>query len=82
MTTLVAGAVGMALALLGAFVVWQRHRPDAGANAITLVASRYLGGKRFLTLVEVDGQRLLLGLAGEQVSLVARLGADQPGESA
>ena len=47
---------------------------DAGGSRIRLVTSRYLGAKRFLTLVEVDGERLLLGLAGDQVSLVARLG--------
>ena len=47
---------------------------ETGADHIRLVTSRYLGAKRFLTLVEVDGERLLLGLAGDQVSLVARLG--------
>jgi len=47
---------------------------EPGAARIRLVTSRYLGAKRFLTLVEVDGERLLLGLAGDQVSLVARLG--------
>ena len=52
-----------------------RRGGDSGASRIRLVTSRYLGAKRFLTLVEVDGERLLLGLAGDQVSLVARLGA-------
>ena len=51
-----------------------RRGGDSGASRIRLVTSRYLGAKRFLTLVEVDGERLLLGLAGDQVSLVARLG--------
>jgi len=46
-----------------------RRGGDSGASRIRLVTSRYLGAKRFLTLVEVDG------LAGDQVSLVARLGA-------
>ena len=50
------------------------HGGEPGAARIQLVTSRYLGAKRFLTLVEVDGERLLLGLAGDQVSLVARLG--------
>ena len=49
------------------------------SGAIRLVTSRYLGAKRFLTLVEVDGERLLLGLAGDQVSLVARLGGARDG---
>ena len=52
---------------------------EPGAARIRLVTSRYLGGKRFLTLVEVDGERLLLGLAGDQVSLVARLGGARDG---
>ncbi|HZP30858.1 MAG TPA: flagellar biosynthetic protein FliO [Acidimicrobiia bacterium] len=53
----------------------RRFRPPGGGDAIRLVTSRYLGGKRFLTLVEVDGERLLLGLAGDRISLVSRLGA-------
>ena len=52
---------------------------EPGASRIRLVTSRYLGAKRFLTLVEVDGERLLLGLAGDQVSLVARLGGTRGG---
>ena len=52
---------------------------EAGAARIRLVTSRYLGAKRFLTLVEVDGERLLLGLAGDQVSLVARLSGARDG---
>ena len=52
---------------------------ETGADHIRLVTSRYLGAKRFLTLVEVDGERLLLGLAGDQVSLVARLGGTRGG---
>ena len=56
-----------------------RRGGDSGASRIRLVTSRYLGAKRFLTLVEVDGERLLLGLAGDQVSLVARLGGAREG---
>jgi len=52
---------------------------EPGAARIRLVTSRYLGAKRFLTLVEVDGERLLLGLAGDQVSLVARLNGPRDG---
>jgi flagellar biogenesis protein FliO len=67
------------LAALGVFGLGavRRYWPQGAqqSDAIRLVTSKYLGGKRFLTLVEVDGERLLLGLAGEQVSLVARLGA-------
>ena len=70
----IATAVGAALAAVGALVVWRQRAASLPSQAIRLVASRYLGGKRFLTLVEVDGERLLLGLAGDTVSLVAKLG--------
>lgn len=83
MTTFVVTALGAVLAALGAVLVWQRTRGrEPASDAIRLITSRYLGGKRFLTLVEVDGERLLLGLAGDSVSLVARLGepaCEQPG---
>ena len=46
-------------------------------DAIRVVTSRQLGAKRFLTLVEVDGERLLLGLTGEHVALV-RAGVGVP----
>ena len=75
MTTLLGSVAGVLLAFAGGAIVWRRRAKEEGGEAIRLVTSRYLGGKRFLTLVEVDGERLLLGLAGEQVSLVARLGA-------
>jgi flagellar biogenesis protein FliO len=74
-TTVHAAVLGMALVVLGGWLAWRRRPRPADGGQIRLVTSRYLGGKRFLTLVEVDGERLLLGLAGEQVSLVARLGA-------
>jgi len=67
-------AVAIALCGAGAFLVRRRRAAGTAGDAIRLVTSRYLGGKRFLTIVEVDGERLLLGLAGDQVSLVARLG--------
>jgi len=71
----------VAALLVGAGVAILRARGRAaGGDAIRLVTSRYLGGKRFLTIVEVDGERLLLGLAGDQVSLVARLGGTQAAE--
>ena len=82
MITLAAATCGLALALLGLGVIWTRQKPEAGTSAIALVATRYLGGKRYLTLVEVDGQRLLLGLSDEQVSLVARLDDATPGSRA
>jgi flagellar biogenesis protein FliO len=71
--TALACLVGLLLVAAGGLLVRARHA-RTGGEAIRLVTSRYLGAKRFLTIVEVDGERLLLGLAGDQVSLVARLG--------
>jgi flagellar biogenesis protein FliO len=75
---------GAALGLAGAGVAVLRARRGhpRGGDAIRLITSRYLGGKRFLTIVEVDGERLLLGLAGDQVSLVTRLGTRSHAEAA
>ena len=81
MTMLPVLVVAALLVIAGVAILRARGR-SAGADAIRLVTSRYLGAKRFLTIVEVDGERLLLGLAGDQVSLVARLGAARSGEGA
>jgi flagellar biogenesis protein FliO len=66
--------MALPLGAAGVAVLRARRGAAGGGEAIRLVTSRYLGAKRFLTIVEVDGERLLLGLAGDQVSLVARLG--------
>jgi flagellar biogenesis protein FliO len=73
MTTLLVWSAALALVGVGFVLLRQRRVHSAGGEVIRLVTSRYLGGKRFLTIVEVDGERLLLGLAGDHVSLVARL---------
>ena len=65
---------GATLAGAGAWTMWRQRATPAPADAIRLVSNRYLGGKRFLTVVEVDGERLLLGVTGERIGLVARLG--------
>jgi flagellar biogenesis protein FliO len=72
-TTVIVWAIAAALVAAGVAILRARQA-RSGGEAIRLVTSRYLGAKRFLTIVEVDGERLLLGLAGDQVSLVARLG--------
>ena len=73
MSTLLATVLGAALVGAGVWVLRGRRALAVRANPIHVVTSRYLGAKRFLTIVEVDGERLLLGLAGDQVSLVTRL---------
>src|SRR5205085_10592712 len=67
-----------ALVVAGVMVLRARRTGADGGDAIRLVTSRYLGGKRFLTIVEVDGEPLLLGLAGAQVPLVTRLKGEGP----
>jgi flagellar biogenesis protein FliO len=73
MMALAAWVLGVGLVAAGVILLRTRRGRMAGGDAIRLVTSRYLGGKRFLTIVEVDGERLLLGLAGDQVRLVTRL---------
>ena len=69
--------VSLAVALGGVlFLVygWLRTRRTVNtAEGIRLVTSRYLGGKKVLTLVDVEGERLLLALSGDGVRLVAHL---------
>jgi flagellar biogenesis protein FliO len=67
------------IALLGV-LWWRNRRPTNGQGRIELVTTRYLGGKRVLTLVDVEGERLLLALSGNTVRLVARLRSRSPGE--
>ena len=73
MTTIGVWIGSAALVVAGLAHLWLRRTRTARGEAIQLVATRYLGAKRFLAIVEVDGERLLLGLSGEQVSLVTRL---------
>jgi flagellar biogenesis protein FliO len=73
---------GVLLAALGAALVWTRRRAEHGPDPIRIVTSRHVGAKQVLTLVEVEGERLLIGVAGERVSLVARLGAGGPSAAA
>jgi len=69
--------VSLAFALGGVlFLVygWRRTRQTVNSGErIELITSRYLGGKKALTLVDVEGERLLLALSGDSVRLVARL---------
>ncbi|MCW5893746.1 MAG: flagellar biosynthetic protein FliO [bacterium] len=74
MSETVVALVGGVLALVGLVLAWRQRRAAAAPDAIRLVSSRYLGGKRYLTIVEVDGERLLLGVTGDRVGLVTKLG--------
>ncbi len=67
-------AVGIVAILAGAAVWWQRRRTGASRDdVIRLVATRTLGGKRLLAVVEVDRERFLLGLTDDSVTCVGKL---------
>ncbi len=62
------------LVLLAVTFWWGRGSSAPRRNRIKLLGTRMLGGKRCVTLVEVEGERLLLGLGGDQVSLLRSFG--------
>jgi flagellar protein FliO/FliZ len=68
----------LALILGGAWLArragWLRMRPR---QLIRLAETRHIGPRAYVAVVEVEGARLLLGVAGGQVSLLHRL-ADEP----
>lgn len=73
-------AVGLVAAAVGALVWWQRRRGGARPDdVIRLVATRALGGKRLLAVVEVERDRFLLGLTDDAVTCLGRLGDATPG---
>lgn len=58
---------------------WLKKRgllPATASNPIKLIATRSLGGKRSVAIVEVGEQRLLLGLTDEAVTLLSPLMAE------
>jgi len=76
------GATAMAavalLTVLALGAHWfLRSRGVGGGSAIRVVAMRPLGGKRAVAVVEVEGERFLLGLTDEAVSFLSRLDPSQ-----
>ena len=64
------------LAALAALAHWWlkgRGLIPSAANPIRVVATRSLGGKRAIAIVEVDRERFLLGLTDDAVSCLATL---------
>jgi flagellar protein FliO/FliZ len=55
----------------------RRFGMAGGGRVIRVVANQYLGGKSQVSVVEVDGERLLLGVSPERVNLLCRLDPSQ-----
>jgi flagellar protein FliO/FliZ len=75
---------GLVVVLAAVFVIaWVARRMRAGSssgsNGIEVLAQASLGSKEKAVIVRVDGERLLLGVASGQVSLLKTLSADAPG---
>ena len=81
MTELFAWLAGALLVVAGIAIIRARRTQGARSETIRVISTKYLGGKRYLPLVEVDGERLLVGLGGDSVTLVARLD-DEPATAA
>jgi flagellar protein FliO/FliZ len=74
---------GLVVVLAAVFVVAfvarrLRGASSSGANGIEVLAQASLGGKEKAVIVRVDGERLLLGVASGQVSLLKTLSPEAP----
>jgi flagellar biosynthetic protein FliO len=66
--------VGLVLALAAGVHRWLRARGPAADERIRVLACRALGPRRALALVEVEGERWLLGLTDAGIARLGRLG--------
>jgi flagellar protein FliO/FliZ len=79
------GALAVVLACVvalsyGARRLLRRASGGPGARqAIEIVASRSLGGRSSLTVVEVGGERILVGSTPQSLNLICKLGASDAG---
>lgn len=69
--TLVVGLAG--LSLWGLRKVGRRRLPGGGGGRLRVEETLALGDRRFLSIVGVEGQRLLVALTPQGLSLLARL---------
>ncbi len=65
-----------ALATLAHWWLKGRGLIPTATNPIKVVAMRSLGGKRSIAIVEVENQRMLLGLTDEAVSMLSPLASE------
>jgi len=66
----------VALSYAGRRLLRRASGIAGGRQAIEIVASRSLGGRCSLTLVEVGGERILVGSTPQSLNLICKVGAD------
>jgi len=66
----------VALSYAGRRLLRRASGVAGGRQAIDIVASRSLGGRCSLTLVEVGGERILVGSTPQSLNLICKVGAD------
>ncbi|RLC32108.1 MAG: hypothetical protein DRH37_01465 [Deltaproteobacteria bacterium] len=70
----------LALVLAGMFVVFyfmkrvlNGNRGDSGRKPIRVVANTYVGVKKSISLVEIPGALLVVGITNDHISLLSRI---------
>lgn len=73
-------ALRRVMCLMAAGWKWvvRQQQSRSHARRLRLEETISLGQKRFLALVQIDGQRLLVGGGATEVTLLANLGAAEP----
>ena len=71
-------ALALVLAVLGAFFyiskrVMRKDAGTAGGKMIRVLASQYIGMKKNISLVQVPGAILVVGIAGDSIRLLTRI---------
>ncbi|MFO7707970.1 MAG: flagellar biosynthetic protein FliO [Desulfobacterales bacterium] len=67
----VLGGLFAALYLVRRF--FQRAGAASGERLVRVIASHYIGVKKAVTLVEIPGAVLVLGVAGDRIQLLSRI---------
>ena len=71
-------ALALVLAVLGVFFyiskrVMRKDAGTAGGKMIRVLASQYIGMKKNISLVQVPGAILVVGIAGDSIRLLTRI---------
>ena len=70
----------LAIVLGGMFVtfyfmkrVLNRNVPGSGGNVIRVLANTYIGVKKSISLVEIPGALLVIGISNDRISLLSKI---------